>query len=349
MAEHQVVLLPAFCCRRALAVLHGEACWVMSLPNGQKNPRLGTSFAAASMISAAVLRVSAASAGLACSVGKAGTPVRCACGAGRRTLAALGRTGPGLLPRPRRGRRRWCGAGPAAPAGRHRPAAPRHRRERRCCQAPTPSGSAPPQARGVPGRARTPRPPARVPGRIRLVRFVPARRSPGRRAPGCCGARSGAAAASRGPRRRRTSPPLSGAGRGPPRRARRATSGRPAGRGRPPTPGSARRPRRACRRPPGRAARRRSPRPVRGSRRGRGPRRHPVPAPAARRGRCSCRAAASRREAGVAATAARALAAAAITARASGSSRSPAAVSRTRRGERSSSAAPSSRSSRRIC
>ena len=36
---------------------------------GQKNPRFGISLAAASMISAAVLSVSAASAGLACSVG----------------------------------------------------------------------------------------------------------------------------------------------------------------------------------------------------------------------------------------------------------------------------------------
>jgi hypothetical protein len=35
----------------------------------QKNPRLGTSFEAASMISSAVLSVSAASAALACSVG----------------------------------------------------------------------------------------------------------------------------------------------------------------------------------------------------------------------------------------------------------------------------------------
>jgi hypothetical protein len=42
---------------------------ISGITTGQKNPRLGTSFAAASMISPAVLSVSAASAALACSVG----------------------------------------------------------------------------------------------------------------------------------------------------------------------------------------------------------------------------------------------------------------------------------------
>jgi hypothetical protein len=47
----------------------GQVPGISGITTGQKNPRLGTSFAAASMISLAVLSVSAASAALACSVG----------------------------------------------------------------------------------------------------------------------------------------------------------------------------------------------------------------------------------------------------------------------------------------
>jgi hypothetical protein len=54
------------------ASLRGDLdAWLLrtGVSGDQKNPRLGTSLVAASMISAAVVSVSAASSGLACSVG----------------------------------------------------------------------------------------------------------------------------------------------------------------------------------------------------------------------------------------------------------------------------------------